>query len=79
MSEHTKRTGYLWNTLYGWVDTGSGGLAPSSVAAGLQPISHHVAHPDTKRRLHELVVASGLIDHLHELTATPARREDGVC
>lgn len=76
MTDTTKRTGYLWNTLYGWVDTGSGGLAPSSVAAGLQPISHHVAHPDTKRRLHELVVASGLIEHLVELSAVPATRED---
>lgn len=76
MTDTTKRTGYLWNTLYGWVDTGSGGLAPSSVSAGLQPISHHVAHPDTKRRLHELVVASGLIDHLVELSAVPATRED---
>ncbi len=76
MSDNIKRTGYLWNTLYGWVDTGSGGLAPSSVAAGLQPISHHVAHPDTKRRLHELVVTSGLVEHLVELSAVPATRED---
>lgn len=76
MSDNNKRTGYLWNTLYGWVDTGSGGLAPSSVAAGLQPISHHVAHPDTKRRLHELVVTSGLVEHLVELSAVPATQED---
>lgn len=76
MTAHNKRTGYLWNTLYGWVDTGSGGLFPSSPAAGLQPISHHVAHPDTKRRLHELVVTSGLINHLVELSATPASKED---
>ncbi|MCA0380503.1 MAG: class II histone deacetylase [Actinobacteria bacterium] len=76
MNDAKKRTGYLWNTLYGWVDTGSGGLFPADPASGLQPISHHLAHPDTKRRLHELVVASGLIDHLVELTATPATRED---
>ena len=76
MNDQTKRTGYLWNTLYGWVDTGSGGLAPSSVAAGVQPMAHHVAQPDTKRRLHERVVASGLSDHLHELSAAPASRED---
>lgn len=76
MNDAKKRTGYLWNTLYGWVDTGSGGLFPADPASGLQPISHHLAHPDTKCRLHELVVASGLIDHLVELTATPATRED---
>lgn len=76
MNDATKRTGYLWNTLYGWVDTGSGGLFPANARAGLQPIAHHVAHPDTKRRLHELVVTSGLIEHLVELTAKPASRED---
>ncbi|WP_010202119.1 class II histone deacetylase [Salinibacterium sp. PAMC 21357] len=76
MSDDEKRTGYLWNTLYGWVDTGSGGLMPSSVAHGLQPISHHVAHPDTKRRLHELVMSSRLIDHLVQIDAVPATRAD---
>ncbi len=69
-------TGYIWNTLYGWADTGSGGIFPPSVDALTQPIAHHVAHPDTKRRLHELISASGLIDSLRQLEPGPATRED---
>ncbi|MGO3841808.1 MAG: class II histone deacetylase, partial [Alcaligenes pakistanensis] len=69
-------TGYIWNTLYGWVDTGTGSLASANLAARLQPIGHHLAHPDTKRRFHELVCASGLIDHLTTIKAKPARDKD---
>ncbi|KIQ18452.1 class II histone deacetylase [Rhodococcus sp. MEB064] len=61
-------TGYIWHELYGWSDTGSGGLFPADAGVGLQPISHHVAHPDTKRRIHELIVVSGLVDSLDRLT-----------
>jgi acetoin utilization deacetylase AcuC-like enzyme len=60
-------TGYVWHELFGWGDTGSGGLFPADPAVGLQPTGHHVAHPDTKRRLHELVAVSGLIDHLERI------------
>lgn len=69
-------TGYIWNTLYGWVDTGTGSLASANLAARLQPIGHHLAHPDTKRRFHELVCASGQIDHLTTIKAKPARDKD---
>lgn len=69
-------TGYIWNTLYGWVDTGTGSLASANLGARLQPISHHLAHPDTKRRFHELVCASGQIDHLSSIQAKPARDKD---
>ncbi|MGV9711679.1 class II histone deacetylase [Gordonia sp. NPDC003424] len=72
----TSRTGYIWNTLYGWADTGSGGLFPASVDTLTQPISHHVAHPDTKRRLHELISASGLIKSLTQLEPAPAGKDD---
>ncbi|MGO2110532.1 MAG: class II histone deacetylase [Pseudoclavibacter sp.] len=69
-------TGYVWNTVYGWVDTGSGSLLPADPNIGLQPISHHLAHPDTKRRFHELVQVSGLADHLTTIDAVPATVED---
>ncbi|WP_067809144.1 class II histone deacetylase [Nocardia beijingensis] len=69
-------TGYVWNTLYGWADTGSGSLFPSDATAGLQPIGHHLAHPDTKRRFHELVSVSGLLDKLHSIKAEPAEEAD---
>lgn len=69
-------TGYIWNTLYGWVDTGTGSLTSANLGARLQPIGHHLAHPDTKRRFHELVCASGQIDHLTSIQAKPARDKD---
>lgn len=69
-------TGYIWHELYGWSDTGSGGLFPADPGAGLQPISHHVAHPDTKRRIHELIVVSGLIDDLERLKPRHATEDD---
>ena len=72
----SRRVGYLWDALYGWADTGSGGFTPADPAAGLQPIGHHVAHPDTKRRFHEAVQVSPLRDHLTTIVPTPAADED---
>ena len=69
-------TGYVWNTLFGWADTGSGSLFPPDPNLGLQPITHHFAHPDTKRRFHELVSVSGLLDSLHEIPAKQATETD---
>ncbi|POX50095.1 hypothetical protein [Streptomyces sp. Ru72] len=65
-------TGYMWHEPFGWADSGSGGLFPADPAAGLQPIGHHLAHADTKRRLHQLVAVSGLIDHLERVEARHA-------
>jgi acetoin utilization deacetylase AcuC-like enzyme len=69
-------TGYLWHEVFGWHDTGTGTLFPADPAAGHQPISHHVAHPDTKRRMHELICVSGLIDHLTRISGREATREE---
>jgi acetoin utilization deacetylase AcuC-like enzyme len=68
-------TGYLWDEIFGWHDTGSGALFPADPDLGHQPIGHHVAHPDTKRRLHELVCVSGLIDHLTRVAPRAATTE----
>jgi acetoin utilization deacetylase AcuC-like enzyme len=66
------RTGYVYHELFGWHDTSSaGGLFPSDPRRGVQPM-WHFEHPDTKRRIHELVVVSGLIDHLERLAPRPA-------
>ncbi|MGP9723902.1 class II histone deacetylase [Corynebacterium sp. AOP40-9SA-29] len=75
MAPH-RQVGYLWDTLYGWVDSGSGGFTPADPSLGLQPISHHIAHADTKRRFHEAVQISPLADVLTPLKATPAQLED---
>lgn len=42
---------------------------------GIQPAAHHLADPDTKRRAHELIEVSGLIDHLVRVPARKATRE----
>lgn len=60
-------TGYIWHELYGWHDTGTGSLFEADAIAGMQPITHPITHPDTKRRLHELVAVSGTLDHLKRL------------
>ncbi len=72
----SRNVGYLWDALYGWMDTGSGGFVPADPTAGLQPIGHHLAHPDTKRRFHEAVQTSALRDQLTNLQAQPASEED---
>ncbi|MGV3160968.1 class II histone deacetylase [Corynebacterium sp. 32222D000AT] len=71
-----RRVGYVWDTLYGWVDTGTGGMEAADPARGLQPISHHVAHADTKRRFHELVQVSALREHLTPLQARYASEDE---
>lgn len=69
-------TGYLWNPLYGWNDTGSGSLTPADPAVGLQPVSYHFAHADNKRRMHELIEVSGLLDRLERIPARPATKAE---
>jgi hypothetical protein len=58
------RTGYLWDPVFGWFDHGSGPMFPADPLAGVQPIASHISSPDIKRRLHELVEVSGLIEYL---------------
>lgn len=58
------------------MDTGSGGFTPADPAAGLQPISHHVAHADTKRRFHEAVQVSPLRAQLTTREPEHAAEED---
>jgi acetoin utilization deacetylase AcuC-like enzyme len=66
----TLRTGYVYHELFGWHDTGTNtGFFPSDPARGLQP-SLNYENAETKKRIHELIVVSGLIDHL---TRVPAR------
>jgi acetoin utilization deacetylase AcuC-like enzyme len=69
-------TGYLYHEIFGWHDTSSyAGVLPSNPAAGLQPYVH-MENAETKRRMHELVVVSGLIDHLVRLALRPATDEE---
>ncbi|WP_216216565.1 class II histone deacetylase [Amycolatopsis aidingensis] len=65
-------TGYLYHEMFGWYDPGSAaGLFPPDPRQGVQPL-WHFEHPDTKRRIHELVVVSGLIEELVRLSPRQA-------
>ena len=69
-------TGYVWHELYGWHDTGTaaGLLAPDPMV-GIQP-GEPLEHPDAKRRMHELVVVSGLADQLRMLRPRPVTDDE---
>ncbi|GAA5997565.1 class II histone deacetylase [Rhodotorula paludigena] len=71
-----RSTGYIWDASFGWWDTGASPLMPSDHRLGIATHPHHVAHPDTKRRAHELIEVTGLLDHLQRLRIVPAQEED---
>ena len=55
------RTGYIYHELFGWHDTGTqAGFFPSDPARGLQPFVNY-ENAETKRRIHELIVVSGIM------------------
>ncbi|MBW4720542.1 class II histone deacetylase [Saccharothrix obliqua] len=69
-------TGYVYHELYGWHDTGThASLLPADPRRGLQPY-RHFENADAKRRVHELVVASGLVDRLTRLAPRPATDDE---
>jgi acetoin utilization deacetylase AcuC-like enzyme len=69
-------TGYAYHEGFGWHDTGSNaGLLPADHRRGLQPL-HHFENPDAKRRLHELVVVSGLVERLTRISVRKASDEE---
>jgi acetoin utilization deacetylase AcuC-like enzyme len=69
-------TGYVYHEVFGWHDTGtSGGIFPSNPAIGVQPYIHF-ENAETKRRMHELIVVSGLIDQLTRIAPIPATETD---
>jgi acetoin utilization deacetylase AcuC-like enzyme len=70
------RTGYMYHELFGWHDTGTNtGFFPSDPAKGLQPFVNY-ENAETKRRIHELIVVSGLIDHLDRRPTRHATNEE---
>jgi acetoin utilization deacetylase AcuC-like enzyme len=71
----TNRTGYLYHEIYAWHDTGSGPMMPSNAFGGIQPFVH-MENAETKRRMHELIVVSGLIDHLFRIDPVRATEDD---
>ena len=69
-------TGYVWHELYGWHDTGTNaGLFGSNPLLGLQPFNHFES-AESKKRMHELLAVSGLLDRLVRITPRPATEEE---
>lgn len=66
------KTGFVWNELYAWHDTGNyAGVLQPDPAAFLQPDDHH-ENPKTKRRFKNLLDASGFIKQLHMVESREA-------
>ncbi len=70
------RTGFVWHERYMWHDTGSG--ASELPAGGWLEPHVHAESPDTKRRLKNLLDATGLTERLVGLAPRAATIED-VC
>lgn len=69
-------TGYVYHEVFSWHDTGTAaGIYPSNSNLGVQPYIHF-ENAETKRRMHELIVVSGLIDSLTRIAPKPATEED---
>lgn len=66
----------MYHEIFGWHDTGTFvGDMPSDPGAGLQPYMNY-ENAETKRRIHELIVVSGLIDELTRISARKASDEE---
>ena len=69
-------TGYVYHEVFGWHDTGTNaGLFPADHRRGIQPFQHF-ENAETKRRIHELVVVSGVIDRLTRIAPRKATDEE---
>ncbi len=69
-------TGYVYHEVFGWHDTGTNaGLLPADHRLGIQPFQHF-ENAETKRRIHELVAVSGLIDRLTRIAPRKATDEE---
>lgn len=68
------KTGFLFHEQYFWYDTGSAVIS-APTGGFLQPMSH-VESPESKRRIKNLIEASGLSEYLVPLQPKPATEED---
>jgi len=68
-------TGFVWEERYAWHDTGAGG-GPLRAGGWIEPGEPMAEHAATKRRIRNLLEASGLLDRLVRLRARPAVVEE---
>jgi acetoin utilization deacetylase AcuC-like enzyme len=64
----TRKTGFVFEELYLWHESG-GGAFPMQPTLGFE-------HPETKRRFRNLLAVTGVLDRLHPIKAAPASEED---
>lgn len=70
----SRKTGLMWNERFMWHEQGRyAGILPADYP--LQPGRHH-ENPETKRRLKNLLDASGLSEHLTPIKAREITREE---
>jgi acetoin utilization deacetylase AcuC-like enzyme len=67
-------TGFVWHERYAWHDLGSG-AGPLRAGGWIEPGEPHAEHPATKRRIRNLLDASGLLPRLVPITPLPATEE----
>lgn len=68
------KTGFLFHEICMWHDVGNG--SHYNVGGGYLQPTQLFEHPETKRRLRNLLEVSGVLDGLHSLPAEPATIED---
>jgi acetoin utilization deacetylase AcuC-like enzyme len=69
------KVGYAWDTVFGWAEPTAHPFMAADFRRGVQPYIHF-AHPDTKRRSHELIEVTGLMDHLERIKGRQATEEE---
>jgi acetoin utilization deacetylase AcuC-like enzyme len=70
-------TGFVWHERYAWHDIGAG-TGPLRAGGWVEPGEQHAEHAATKRRIRNLIDASGLLDELVQIkpaAATDAQLE----
>ena len=63
-----RKTGFVFDELYMWFNSG-GGSFPRQPSEGFE-------NPETKRRFHNLLAATRVLDHLHAIKPAPASEAD---
>lgn len=70
-------TGYVWKDIFAWHQTGDGGAFLP--ARGLiQPGQLHAENAETKRRIHNLLEVSGILDGLHSIRDIAAATDEEI-
>ena len=67
----SRRTAYVWDELCFWHDPGNYALM-AKPGGYIEPYGRHIENPDPKRRMHQLLLRSGLLSEFTVVTARDA-------